>query len=300
MARAAQVADRVELRAQEAVGGELEHECNALGRVGGAELGERRFEPRVRLGVATQQALHPREPDRETRTQHLVVAGHARLALDQRHAALVEAAAGCERLRVRQHQRDPLLGRSCRREQPERSRVPARSARGRALRGRVARLAERRDCREVAVASGALDVMGTCRRGGAALVERLRAALVRAQPPAAGRRLVHGAPDQRVAEAEAPRHVGLAHEVEAQQLVERSERGRIVVPAAAAASSGSNGSPATAAPSSTRRATVDSISSSSARAAATLRGTCTPPSESLAAVACAGPAWSCIRASCSR
>ncbi len=51
------------------------------------------------------------------------------------------------------------------------------------------------------------------------------------------------------------------------------------MPAAAAANSGSNGSPATAAPSSTKRASCDSKPSSSTNAAATLRGTNVPPSE---------------------
>ena len=58
----------------------------------------------------------------------------------------------------------------------------------------------------------------------AALAQGLRAALVRAEPPAAGRRLVHGAAHERMAEAEAARHVGRAHEVEPQQLVERGDR----------------------------------------------------------------------------
>ena len=55
----------------------------------------------------------------------------------------------------------------------------------------------------------------------------LGAALVRAQPPPAGRRLVDGSADERMAETEAPRDVRVAHEVEPEQLVERVERRRL-------------------------------------------------------------------------
>ena len=45
-----------------------------------------------------------------------------------------------------------------------------------------------------------------------------------AEPPAAGRAVVDGAAHERMAEAEAARHVRRAHEIEPQQLVERVER----------------------------------------------------------------------------
>ena len=57
--------------------------------------------------------------------------------------------------------------------------------------------------------------------------ERLGAALVRAEPPAAGHRLVDRAADERMPEAEAPRNVRLADEIQAQQLVERVDRCRL-------------------------------------------------------------------------
>ena len=138
--------------------------------------------------------------------------------------------------------------------------------------GFLAGLAQDGDGADVALARRALDVVGARRRRGAARRERLGAPLVGAEPPAAGGRLVDRAPDERMPEAEAPRHVGGADEVELQELVDgvhrRSSR---EVAAAAAASSGSNGSPATAAPSSTRRAASDSSASSSLSAAATAR-----------------------------
>ena len=59
-----------------------------------------------------------------------------------------------------------------------------------------------------------------------ALEQRLGAALVCAEPPAAARRLVHRAAHQGVAEAEATGHVRLAHEIECQQLIERVHRDR--------------------------------------------------------------------------
>ena len=57
--------------------------------------------------------------------------------------------------------------------------------------------------------------------------QRLRAALVRAEAPAARRGVVDRSSHERVAEAETTRNVGMAHEVAAQQLVERRERGRL-------------------------------------------------------------------------
>ena len=57
--------------------------------------------------------------------------------------------------------------------------------------------------------------------------ESVGAALVRAEPPAAGHRLVHRAADERVPEAEAPGNVRLTDEIQAQQLVDRVDRCRL-------------------------------------------------------------------------
>ena len=54
--------------------------------------------------------------------------------------------------------------------------------------------------------------------------ERVGAALVRAEPPAAGHCFVHRAADERMPEAEAPGNIGLADEIQAQQLVDRVDR----------------------------------------------------------------------------
>ena len=74
----------------------------------------------------------------------------------------------------------------------------------------------------------ALDVVRALGRRDAALGQQRRAAFVGEQPPAARRRLVDGAADERVAEAEAPRHVGRPDEVAAQQLVQRVDDERRV------------------------------------------------------------------------
>ena len=91
---------------------------------------------------------------------------------------------------------------------------PGRGAGGRALCDGVAGLTESRDGGRVPLPRRALDVVRALRRGCTAGGERLGAALVGAQPPAAGRRLVDRAPDERVPEAKAARHLGLANEVE--------------------------------------------------------------------------------------
>ena len=95
--------------------------------------------------------------------------------------------------------------------------------------GRLASPASRRTATaaEVALARRALDVMGARRRRGAPRRERLGAPLVGAQPPAAGRGLVDRAPNERMPEAEAPRHVGGANEIEPQELVDRVHRRRL-------------------------------------------------------------------------
>jgi hypothetical protein len=61
----------------------------------------------------------------------------------------------------------------------------------------------------------------------AALRERLRAPLVRPKPPAASRRLVDSAPDERVSEAEASGYVGGTDEIKLQELVDCKHRRRL-------------------------------------------------------------------------
>jgi hypothetical protein len=80
--------------------------------------------------------------------------------------------------------------------------------------GCLAGLAQNGDCAEVSFARAALDVVSARRRARSARGERFGAALVCAEPPGAGRGLVDGAPDERVPEAEASRHLGGANEID--------------------------------------------------------------------------------------
>ena len=133
-------------------------------------------------------------------------------------------AGGGERGRARQQQLDALLGRRVAGEQAQRALEPARGGGRRAQRRGLAGLAQHRDGRRVAVPRRQLDVMRPRGDRSAARGERLGAALVRGESPAAGRRLVDRPADERMPEAEAARDVGRADEVGAQQLVERVQR----------------------------------------------------------------------------
>ena len=136
-------------------------------------------------------------------------------------------------------------------EQPERRFEPARRARRRALRGRLSGLAKDRDGGRVTGPRRILDVVGT-NRGRAPGRERLGAALVRAQPPAA--RASTRRP--RAARADGGSGSGGERPLARTRSTAAARRGRPSPrappsPPAAAASSGSKGSPATAAPWST-------------------------------------------------
>ena len=112
-------------------------------------------------------------------------------------------------------------------EQPQGRGEPACRRRRRALRSRRSGLGQERDRRLVSLPGRTLDVMHARRHRGSAGGQSRRAALVRAETPAARGRVIDGSPHERVAEAKTTRHVGLAHEVAAQQLVECRERGRL-------------------------------------------------------------------------
>ena len=73
---------------------------------------------------------------------------------------------------------------------------------------------------DVALSRGALDVMGAGRSCSPSRRQRLGAPLVGAEPPPAGGGLVDRAPDERMPEAEAPRHVGVPDEIEPKELVD--------------------------------------------------------------------------------
>jgi transposase len=108
-------------------------------------------------------------------------------------------------------------------QQPQRRLVPVRRRRGRALRGGDAGTEQERDRLLVARARRLLDVAGALGRSGSARGERGGRARMCAQPPAARRGLVDRPAHERMAEAEAPRDRGRAHEVEREQAVERGQ-----------------------------------------------------------------------------
>ena len=82
---------------------------------------------------------------------------------------------------------------------------------------------QQRDGLLVARARGVLDVVRALGRRGASGGQRGRGPGVRRELPAARRRLEDRAAHERVAEDEAPRHRGRAHEIERQEPVERRE-----------------------------------------------------------------------------
>ena len=96
------------------------------------------------------------------------------------------------------------------------------------MRDRLARLAQHGHRLQVAAPGRLLDVMGALGGRCAAPGERVGRRTVSRQPPAALRALVHGAPDERVPEREAARHLGRPHELTLEQVVERVEHGRLV------------------------------------------------------------------------
>ncbi len=173
------------------------------------------------LLVLPEKALHSGAGAGEPGTQRVGVVGHERERLQQRawlsakRPAAVSAPARAKRSSTRssagavcgqqaQGLCEPVRG--ARRREPER--LPRRPRAGRRpRRGRPRAPSARR---------------GGPRRGRRrpARRERLGAALVRAEAPAAGRGLVDRAAHERVPEAEAPGHVGGADEIELQQLVD--------------------------------------------------------------------------------
>ena len=181
------------------------------------------------------------------------------------------------RPRARSAARPGRRGRASSGRSPSAIREPARGALRRAPGRRQPRLPQHRDGLQVAGPGGVLDVVRP--RGGrrAAGRQRVGGALVRAQAGAERARPVHGAADERVAEAEAARDVRRPDEVLREQLVERRQRlAPRPSPRSAIARSSSNGSPATADASARRRAGADSASSSPRIAAAIASGTPSP------------------------
>jgi hypothetical protein len=182
----------------------------------------------VRLLVTAEQALDASARRRQLHAKADGLGRGERDALEQVGMALGEASLRGERAGPRQQQADPLLGGRGVGHEAQRGAEPPGGAGGGAKDRRRSGLREYGHGRRISVARRELDVMRPRRRRRAALCEDLRAALVRAEQPPAGRALVHRAPHERVAEAEAPRDVGGPHEPEVQELVERRHRGDVV------------------------------------------------------------------------
>src|SRR6516165_9085475 len=132
----------------------------------------------------------------------------------------------CETARCRQcpgtgeQKLSSVLRRRGLREEPQRPTEPPCRAFGRQARCRLAGLAQDGNGGEVALARRPLDVVSACRGRRPSCRECLRAPLVRSKPPAASGRLIDDAPDERVAETEAPGYIGGTDEVKPQELVD--------------------------------------------------------------------------------
>jgi hypothetical protein len=148
-------------------------------------------------------------------------------SLVERRLAFGEVAGRGQRMCMCQQKFDSLLSRSRVREQAKCAFEPVGCARGRAWCGCFSRLAQRRDRLDVTDARTSLDVMSPRRRRRASGGKRLGTALVGSEPPRYGRRLVHRAADERVPESEPPGHLGWAHQIDAQQVVEAPDRRRL-------------------------------------------------------------------------
>ena len=113
------------------------------------------------------------------------------------------------------------------RQQAQRAGEPARRRRRRALGGLPAGLGERGHGGRVADLGGGVDVLGASQGAGATVSEGLGDPLVGTDAPGGRRGLIDGAPDDRMAEAEAPGHAGRPDQVGAEQLVDGLHRLRL-------------------------------------------------------------------------
>ena len=198
-------------RAPDEVHGELGHQGHRLRRALVGKHLDRPHEARARLFLSPEQAFdccagagEPRVPRREGD------------GLQQRVMAVGEVPGRGQRARAGEQKLDALLCRRVLGQQPQRVAEPARSALRCEPRGAGARLPQERDSVGVPFACGALDVVRSSRCACSARRERVAAPLVRVESPTRGRRLVDRAADERMPEAEAPRHVGGSNEVELQ------------------------------------------------------------------------------------
>ena len=190
------------------------------------EAGEGAHQAGVGVLVAAEQVLEGGAARRRGHTRLERVGRQALEVLEQGGVRRGEVAGG--RVRVRGGAQDAGALRVVCGQQAQRGAVPAGGGGGGPGAGAGARRHERGDGGAVPLAGGARDVVGELDGGRAVRRQRRRAAGVRGHLERLRGRRVHGAAHQRVPEAEAPRHVRVAHEVAAQQLVERLHDLRLV------------------------------------------------------------------------
>ena len=191
---------------------------------GGIGERQRRLQARVGLRMAAEQLLDPGAGGGQLDLQVERVGGRDLEALEQRGVRLGEPADRGQRAGAAGQQPDALVPRRRLRQQPQRGGEPAGGAGRVALGHRLAGLAQHRDGLRVAVPAACSTWWARAGADAPRAASASAQRVVRAEPPAAGRRLVDRAAHERVAEAEAAWHVGGADEVAAQQLVERLHR----------------------------------------------------------------------------
>ena len=194
-----------------------EPQPDAVGRRLGRQLAERDLQPAAGVGRAAQPPLGVR--DRDGEPEPLLRRGGAQ-RLEERVARAGRVARGGLRVREPQLERRPPRARG---HEPQRRRPVVRGGRGR---GRVQLVRGRDQQRERLLVSRRgrlLDVVRPLDGPGPAPLERARRSGVRAEPPAARRRLVDRVADDRVAEREAPRRPARADQRPGQELVERRQ-----------------------------------------------------------------------------
>ena len=202
-------AHRVVVAVVEAVTDELYHQFDAERGRGVLELGEGGLEVGVRLVVPAEEVLDARAGNGEADVQRLRFLGDDAHALEKCCVALAELAGGGERFGTGQQQLDASVAGRIRWEETEGCGEPARGARRR-TRGRgLSSLSQQCNRGLVALTRGAFDVVCDRRGRRASQDKGIGAAFVRAEPPAAGHRLVHRSANERMPEPKAPRNIRL-------------------------------------------------------------------------------------------
>src|SRR5215207_2625797 len=163
------------------------------------------------LLLLAEEVLDPGACSCEPGAQCDRVLGHDCEALEQCGVAVGELSGRGQSTGAGEEEPDALIRPRARREETQRTCEPACGSGGGARCDLLSSFAEDGDRSHVALARAALDVVCARWRRGARRHERFGAALVRAQPPAAWRGLVNRPSHERVTEAKAAGHVGMAN-----------------------------------------------------------------------------------------